>query len=86
VSDRPETLDDPGWEVVHEDYCSYPDECACRKMRRISRCNGICITGAEVIVGQHGIVIAHPECPAHGHLARYEVDGTPRAAVDSKDP
>ena len=49
-------------------------------------CNGICITGAEVIVGQHGIVIAHPECPAHGHLARYEVDGTPRAAVDSKDP
>lgn len=24
-------------EIVHEDYCSYPDECSCRKVRLIER-------------------------------------------------
>lgn len=41
-------------------------------------CNGICLTAGDL--GGYGddIVTAHPECPAHGLFAKFNVDGTPR--------
>lgn len=34
-----------------------------------SRCNGICLTGADIGVPEYGgIAYAHPDCPEHGDL------------------
>lgn len=42
-------------------------------------CSGICIRAYEILPGGTAqIAYAHPDCPAHGQDAAYEVDGTPR--------
>jgi hypothetical protein len=42
------------------------------------QCNGICLFGSDIGVPSDAIAYAHPDCELHGHLAAYEVDGSPR--------
>lgn len=39
---------------------------ACVRMK-LSKCNGICMTGYDVGVPYPGIAYAHPECDLHGY-------------------
>lgn len=54
--------------------------------RNALECNGICLTGSDIGIPSDGIAAAHPECPKHGHMAAYEVDGTPRLGQDDERP
>lgn len=50
-------------------------------------CNGLCVRAYEILpVGTAQIAYAHPDCPAHGNLAVYDVDGTPRTGAGAVQP
>jgi hypothetical protein len=41
-------------------------------------CNGICLFGTDIGIPSNAIAAAHPDCELHGHMALFNVDGSPR--------
>jgi hypothetical protein len=43
-----------------------------------AECNGLCLTGRALGIPSDAIAAAHPECAKHGHMAIFNIDGSPR--------
>lgn len=49
-------------------------------------CNGICLTAADIGLGEYGDMIAypHPDCPEHGDPLEYDI-AEDTCGIDAED-